>query len=68
MKDNARSLEGAKTIVKFCNTINLAMEHFGSDEEDFLENELYQSSCGFALIQIGEAVKRISDDVKEKIS
>ena len=66
MNDKVRSLEGAKAIVKFCNTVNLAMEHFGNDEEDFLENELYQSSCGFALIQIGEAVKRISDEIKEE--
>ena len=39
------------------------MEHFGKDEEDFLENELYQNSCCFALLQIGEAVKRLPKEI-----
>jgi len=37
----------------------MAMDHFGRDEEDFLESELYQNSCCFAIEQIGEAVKRM---------
>ena len=51
MKDD-RILEDIEVIIKFCDSIELAMEHFGIDEEDFLENELYQNSCCFALLQI----------------
>jgi len=62
MKDD-RTLEDIEVIIKFCDSIELAMEHFGIDEEDFLENELYQNSCCFALLQIGEAVKRLPKEI-----
>jgi len=61
-----RSPEDIEMIIKFCNSIELAMEHFGKDEEDFLENEVYQNSCCFALLQVGEAVKRLSEEITSK--
>ena len=41
MKGDRSPSEDIETIIRFCNSIELAMEHFGKDEEDFLENELY---------------------------
>ncbi len=35
------------------------MDFFGHDEEDFIDNRIYQNSCSFALFQIGEAAKKI---------
>ena len=40
--------------------ISQAIQMFGSDEEGFLENVQFQNSCAFAMIQIGEKVKRLS--------
>ena len=56
MKDDPESIV---TILRFCGSIRTTMDHFGYDEEDFLENEIYQNSCCFAIEQIGEAVKRM---------
>ena len=39
---------------------------FGSDEEDFLENKVYQTSTAFSILQIGELVKRLSSELREE--
>ena len=63
MKDDPESII---TILHFCKSIRMAMDHFGRDEEDFLENELYQNSCCFAIEQIGEAVKRMPSSIADE--
>jgi len=63
MKDDRSTKDEIEWIIRFCKSIDLAMEHFGNDEEDFLENELYQNSCCFALMQIGESIKRLPEDI-----
>jgi len=63
MKGDRSPSEDIEIIIRFCNSIESAMEHFGKDEEDFLGSELYQNSCCFALLQIGEAVKRLPKEV-----
>ena len=65
MKDD-RIKHNLKTIVRFCDSIGAAIEYFGKDEEDFLENEFYQNSCCFALLQIGELAKRLPDEFIKK--
>ena len=49
-----------KEIIECCNDIKESIEFFGNDEEDFLENKIYQKSCAFSVVQIGEAVKFLS--------
>jgi len=44
------------------------MEEFGSDIEDFLDNDAYHDVCSFYLSQIGENVTRISPKLIEKYS
>ena len=58
MKGDRDPSDDVAIIVKFCDSIESAMEHFGKDEEDFLESELYQNSCCFALLQ---SEKRLRD-------
>jgi uncharacterized protein with HEPN domain len=36
------------------------VREFGSDEEDFLDSHVFQSSCAFYILQIGETAKRLS--------
>ena len=56
------------SIVRYCNDITGAIRMFGSDEEDFLDNVQFQNSCAFAMIQIGEKVKRLSTHLTSKYS
>ena len=55
-----------KQIVKYCEGIENAMERFGSDEEDFLDDIEYQYTCSFCITQIGEMVKRLSAKTTER--
>jgi uncharacterized protein with HEPN domain len=65
MKDEPDPLYVLGAIIRFCSSITSAMERFGEDEEDFLEDEFYQNGCCFTLLQIGEYVKRLRKDIKK---
>lgn len=47
-------------ILRYCRRLHAAKEHFGESYKIFQENEPYQDSCCMCLIQIGEAVHRLS--------
>lgn len=55
-----------RDIVKYCDIVNEAVEMFGSDEEDFLDNKVYQTSTAFSILQIGELVKRLSTELRNE--
>ncbi|MDR0334299.1 MAG: DUF86 domain-containing protein, partial [Methanomassiliicoccaceae archaeon] len=59
-----RDIENLQTVVKFCEDIESLVERHGSGENDFEENISLQYSCVYALIQIGEHVKRLSSDLR----
>lgn len=44
-----------------------AVETFGSDIEDFLDNKVYQTSTAFSILQIGELVKRLSPELRDEL-
>ena len=46
-------------ILSQCEVICSLMKRFGDDMEDFITDDAYNMSCTFALMQIGEYVKRI---------
>lgn len=48
-------------ILRYCEKIGNAQERFGSSYADFEAEGLFQDSCSFYLIQIGEVVNRLSD-------
>lgn len=48
-------------IIRYCDRMAQAQEHFGNEYQAFLTIEPYQDSCSLCLIQIGEAVHRLSD-------
>ena len=60
-----RDAENLLAIVRFCGDIEYLLERQGSDEEDFTDDIYLQYSCVFCLIQIGEHVKRLSDELKK---
>jgi len=55
-----------ESIIRYCGNIEEAIQIFGNDEEDFLENVHFQNDCAFSLSQIGEIVKRLSPDLTSK--
>ena len=52
-----------KEIIKHSESIETAKEYFGDDVESFLNNEYYQNSCLYSFIQIGENVKKLSNEL-----
>jgi uncharacterized protein with HEPN domain len=55
-----------ETIMEYCEKIQNAMDRFGGDEEDFVDDPDYQQSCSFCISQIGELVKRLSPEITKK--
>ncbi len=51
------------SIIEYCDLIIETVERLGTDEEDFLNDKVYQTSVSFSLMQIGELVKRLSEDI-----
>lgn len=52
-------------ILSQCEIIRMLMKRFGDDMEDFITDDAYNMSCTFALMQIGEHVKRIDTWLNE---
>ncbi|MDR0791619.1 MAG: DUF86 domain-containing protein [Methanomassiliicoccaceae archaeon] len=61
MRPEIKRLE---TIVKYCERIEYYLNKYGDDEDEFLMNVDLQEGCAFCLIQIGEAVTHLPDDVR----
>ena len=53
-------------ILKYCENITNLIKLHGSEETDFSDNISLQYGCAFALMQIGEHVKRLSPELTEK--
>lgn len=66
MKQVERDNDQLGIILQYCNRLDHAHSHFGTSYDVFIECEPYQDSCSLCLIQIGEAVGRLSDEFKEK--
>jgi uncharacterized protein with HEPN domain len=60
-----RDAEVLRIIVKFCDDIEHLTGLHGSDERDFQGNISLQYSCVFAMVQIGEYVKRLSSEFRD---
>lgn len=60
-----RDIEQLQLIVDYCCRLVQALEFFGDDEGKFLNQTPFQDCCALCLIQIGEAVNRISDSFKD---
>jgi len=64
MKHFERDNDQLGIILRFCDRLSTAVERFGRDYETFAKDTPYQDSCSLCLIQIGEAVNRLSDEFK----
>jgi uncharacterized protein with HEPN domain len=55
-----------RTIIGYCADIENAINRFGNDKGNFLDDTEYQYACSFCITQIGEVVKRLSFELTEK--
>ena len=53
-------LKNIDEILEYCDGILATRDLYGDDIEDFMGNLQYQWSTAFGILQIGEAVKRLS--------
>ncbi len=65
MDRNERDNEQLGIIIRYCDRLNSSKAHFGNDFKAFVESEPYQDSCSLCLIQIGEAVNRLSTEFRD---
>ena len=54
-----------KKMIKYCNDINTLMVRFDKDFEQYKKDISFQYACNMCIIQIGELVNRLSDEIKE---
>ena len=64
MQQAERDNDQLGIILRYCNRLAIALDHFGASYETFSTDVTFQDSCSLCLIQIGEAVNRLSDDFK----
>ncbi|MBQ9041832.1 MAG: DUF86 domain-containing protein [Eggerthellaceae bacterium] len=64
MRQAERDFDQLGIILRYCDRLDEAVSRFGADYETFESDTVYQDSCSLCIIQIGEAVNRLSDDFK----
>jgi len=52
-------------IIRYCERVRTAIDHFSGNQQAFFTDTVFQDSCSLCLIQIGEAVSRLSDEFIE---
>ena len=57
-----RDLEIIRHIRRYCGEIEETIAFFGNDRDVFLSNAIYRNAAATPIEQIGELVKRLSDD------
>ena len=62
MKLNTKDAQNLEHIIKYCTDIQMAIKHFGKEEEIFSHNPVYLNACSMPLLQIGELAKKLSDE------
>ncbi|MDR3225305.1 MAG: DUF86 domain-containing protein [Clostridiales Family XIII bacterium] len=66
MKPNSRNVEILKRIIGYCNEISSTLEIVNHDYETMMSNFLYKNSLAMNVLQIGELVKNLTADFKQK--
>ena len=57
-----RDIEQLNVILRYCDRLGEALSRFGESYEAFSADTVFQDSCSLCIIQIGEAVHRLSAD------
>ena len=65
MDSRERNNEQLGVILNYCKRLDASLAFFGKSFDAFQASTVFQDSCSLCLIQIGEAVNRLSDSFKE---
>ena len=57
-----RDLDILNHIIKYCDEVEEAVEHFGKDKDAFIENVVYKNAVGMPIQTIGELTKHFSEE------
>lgn len=68
MNQDERDDEQLILMLKYIERLEYAVDRFGDEYSTFLKDITFQDSCSLCFIQIGEAVNRLSDFLKEENS
>lgn len=63
MKQSDRGV--LQKMLAYCSDISSLMERFGSDYDTYCTDISFQYSCNMCIIQIGELVSRLSDELMD---
>lgn len=55
--------ENIAKMIKYCNDIDSLLAEYGNDYEAYVTRISFQYSCNMCIIQIGELVSRLSDEM-----
>ncbi len=66
MRRAERDNDQLAVILRYCERLDASLERFGHSYEAFSEDVPFQDSCSLCLIQVGEAVGRLSDEFKRE--
>ena len=66
MKSHDREIRLLEHIVSYCEQIEQTIERFGNSAEVFQEDGIYRNAAALCILQIGELVGKLSDDLREK--
>ena len=66
MRQAERDNDQLGIMLHYCDRLDAALEHFERSFEAFSSSTPFQDSCSLCLMQIGEAVARLSDAFKAK--
>ena len=61
---NAKDRENLSLIISYCEDVIYAVARFGDEEEEFINDKFYQYCTSFCIMQVGECVKRLSEEFK----
>jgi len=62
MRQDERDIDQLHIILRYCQRLAASVERFGMDYASFESDVVFQDSCSLCIIQIGEAVNRLSDE------
>lgn len=65
MLQSERDIEQLHVILRYCRRLDEALARFGADYATFERDSIFQDSCSLCIIQMGEAVNRLSSEFTE---
>ena len=64
MNAGERDLSILEHVIRYCDQIDEAISRFGSSEQAFTSDTVYQNAVAMCLLQIGELVGHLSEDFR----